>query len=79
MRALAWPDAFPEGDAGIMKALGERRRRPVRELAREWQPWRAYAVMHLWHASAARAPALEPAGGASKRPGRNTTRREEAV
>ncbi len=48
MRALAWPDAFPHTDLGVMKALGESR--PARVLARAeaWRPWRAYAVMHLW-------------------------------
>ena len=28
MRALAWPDAFPHTDLGVMKALGETRRAP---------------------------------------------------
>ena len=23
MRALAWPDAFPQADVGVLKALGE--------------------------------------------------------
>ena len=48
MRALAWPDAFPAADYGVMKALGERNLRRVRETAEQWRPWRAYAVMHLW-------------------------------
>ncbi len=49
MRALAWPDAFPHTDYGVMKALGERNPRKVLALAEVWRPWRAYAVMHLWH------------------------------
>jgi AraC family transcriptional regulator of adaptative response / DNA-3-methyladenine glycosylase II len=53
MRALAWPDAFPDGDVGVMTALGERRRALVREQATQWQPWRACAVMHLWRDLAA--------------------------
>jgi AraC family transcriptional regulator of adaptative response / DNA-3-methyladenine glycosylase II len=48
MRALAWPDAFPHTDLGVMKALGERNPRRVLEAAEAWRPWRAYAVMHLW-------------------------------
>ena len=48
MRALAWPDAFPHTDLGVMKALGERNPRRVLALAEKWRPWRAYAVMHLW-------------------------------
>ncbi len=53
MRALAWPDAFPETDHGVRKALGETSRRRVRALAEPWRPWRAYATLHLWNALAA--------------------------
>ncbi|SIS43540.1 Ada metal-binding domain-containing protein [Neptunomonas antarctica] len=49
MRALHWPDAFPHTDLGIMKALQERRPKKLLALAEKWRPWRAYAVMHLWH------------------------------
>jgi AraC family transcriptional regulator of adaptative response / DNA-3-methyladenine glycosylase II len=48
MRALAWPDAWPAGDAGLHKALGTRDARRAAELAAAWRPWRAYAVMRLW-------------------------------
>ena len=48
MRALGWPDAFPEGDVGVHKALGETARKSVRERMEAFRPWRAYAVMHLW-------------------------------
>jgi AraC family transcriptional regulator of adaptative response / DNA-3-methyladenine glycosylase II len=48
MRALAWPDAFPPTDLGVQKALGETRAQRVLAIAEAWQPWRAYAVMHLW-------------------------------
>ena len=54
MRALAWPDAFPHTDLGVMQALGETKPKRVLEIAEAWQPWRAYAVLHLWHANAAR-------------------------
>ncbi|MDB5865514.1 MAG: DNA-3-methyladenine glycosylase 2 [Betaproteobacteria bacterium] len=48
MRALAWPDAFPHTDLGVMKALGETGSRRVLAAGEAWRPWRAYAVMHLW-------------------------------
>ena len=48
MRALAWPDAFPHTDLGVMKALGETNARRVLAAGEAWRPWRAYAVMHLW-------------------------------
>lgn len=51
MRALAWPDAFPHTDLGVMKALGEKGARRVLEAGEAWRPWRAYAVMHLWMAT----------------------------
>ncbi len=48
MRALAWPDAFPHTDLGVMRALGETNARRVLAAGDAWRPWRAYAVMHLW-------------------------------
>jgi len=41
MRALGWPNAFPD-DA---TAAQPDRRAPA------WQPWRAYAAVHLWNRS----------------------------
>ncbi len=52
MRALAWPDAFPHTDLGVMKALGETDARRVLAAGEAWRPWRAYAVMHLWQSLA---------------------------
>jgi AraC family transcriptional regulator, regulatory protein of adaptative response / DNA-3-methyladenine glycosylase II len=49
MRALAWPDAFPHTDYGVMKAMQESSAKRVLARAEAWRPWRAYAVMHLWH------------------------------
>lgn len=49
MRALAWPDAFPAADVGVMKALGVRRARDALAASQQWRPWRAYAVIHLWN------------------------------
>ncbi len=52
MRVLGWPDAFPESDLGLRKALGGLSSRQARDRAERWRPWRAYAVMYLWtHAS----------------------------
>ena len=48
MRALRWPDAFPAGDLGLLKATGERSPQKLRERAEAWRPWRAYAAMYLW-------------------------------
>jgi AraC family transcriptional regulator of adaptative response / DNA-3-methyladenine glycosylase II len=55
MRALAWPDAFPHTDYGVMKALHDKSAASVLHRAAAWRPWRAYAVMHLWRS-------LEPEG-----------------
>jgi AraC family transcriptional regulator of adaptative response / DNA-3-methyladenine glycosylase II len=49
MRALAWPDAWPASDIGLMNALGSRDPKHITALAEAWRPWRAYAVMRLWH------------------------------
>jgi AraC family transcriptional regulator, regulatory protein of adaptative response / DNA-3-methyladenine glycosylase II len=54
MRALGDHDAFLAGDLGVRKgfeALGLGST-PKELLARaeRWRPWRAYAVMHFWHA-----------------------------
>jgi AraC family transcriptional regulator of adaptative response / DNA-3-methyladenine glycosylase II len=48
MRALAWPDAWPVADIGLMNALGTRDRAELLAQAEPWRPWRAYAVMRLW-------------------------------
>lgn len=57
MRALRWPDAFPAGDLGLRKALGDNG--PMREgellrLAETWRPWRAYAAVYLWDSLSAK-------------------------
>jgi AraC family transcriptional regulator, regulatory protein of adaptative response / DNA-3-methyladenine glycosylase II len=48
MRALAWPDAFPATDIGVLNALGTRDIKAVSIQAEAWRPWRSYAVMRLW-------------------------------
>jgi AraC family transcriptional regulator, regulatory protein of adaptative response / DNA-3-methyladenine glycosylase II len=64
MRALGEPDAFPAGDLGVRKALGNGAGllsvAAVERLAEPWRPWRAYAVMHLWASLTARRSAQRP-------------------
>ncbi len=48
MRALRWPDAFPDGDIGLRKAMGGLSPARLRAAAEPWRPWRAYAAQHLW-------------------------------
>ncbi|WP_231733134.1 MULTISPECIES: AlkA N-terminal domain-containing protein [unclassified Phenylobacterium] len=69
LRELREPDAFPQADIGLMRAMAdEAGLRPTADqlLARSeaWRPWRAYAAQHLWAAD----PGLAAAKGArSKR------------
>ncbi len=61
MRVLAWPDAFPPGDVAVLKAIDaigadaastatlNTRRRAAEQMAKQWQPWRSYAVLRLWN------------------------------
>jgi AraC family transcriptional regulator of adaptative response / DNA-3-methyladenine glycosylase II len=60
MRACGEPDAFPAGDAGLLRGGADaagRRPTPAELLTRAeaWRPWRAYAAHQLW--------ALDSAGG----------------
>ncbi len=52
MRALKMPDAFPDSDLGVRKALIDNGRLPtptqVIRRAESWRPWRAYATLYLW-------------------------------
>jgi AraC family transcriptional regulator of adaptative response / DNA-3-methyladenine glycosylase II len=48
MRAFRWPDAFPTGDLGLVKASRLGSARALGKVAERWRPWRAYAAMHLW-------------------------------
>ena len=57
MRALGEPDAFPAGDLGLCRALGEQDQ-PIsatesEKISEDWRPWRAYAALYLWTSSAA--------------------------
>lgn len=52
MRVSRDPDAFPDSDWGVVKALGVKGA-AARRWAEPCRPWRAYAVMHLWSSRAA--------------------------
>ena len=48
MRALRDPDAFPAGDLGLRRAIGDPTERELERRSEAWRPWRAYAAMLLW-------------------------------
>ncbi|HEY6565562.1 MAG TPA: DNA-3-methyladenine glycosylase, partial [Pirellulaceae bacterium] len=48
LRALRWPDAFPWGDLGLLKATRLSSSRELRKASEAWRPWRSYAAMYLW-------------------------------
>lgn len=57
LRELREPDAFPQADIGLMRAMADEtglRPNPAELLARAeaWRPWRAYAAQHLWASDA---------------------------
>jgi AraC family transcriptional regulator of adaptative response / DNA-3-methyladenine glycosylase II len=55
LRALGLPDAFPAGDLVLQKVMGHPGRlseKAAEAHSQSWRPWRAYAVLHLWHLSA---------------------------
>ncbi len=48
MRTLYWPDAFPASDRALQRAARVSGPGTLRARAERWQPWRAYAALHLW-------------------------------
>ncbi|MCZ6854525.1 MAG: helix-turn-helix domain-containing protein [Gammaproteobacteria bacterium] len=68
MRIAKDPDAFPESDWVVLKML-DATPAQVRRRARDWSPWRAYAVMYLWWGAdqKRRAQVLSATGGSGKR------------
>ena len=52
MRALRWPDAFPQGDLVLRKRLGGVTAAVAEEMSQAWRPWRSYATLHLWSGDA---------------------------
>jgi AraC family transcriptional regulator of adaptative response / DNA-3-methyladenine glycosylase II len=70
LRALGEPDALPSADLVLRRIAAPTSALlsgpQLEERARAWQPWRGYAVMHLW--AAASSPVREPErGGAPTR------------
>ena len=63
MRGMALPDAFPAGDLVLQQVLGRAQgkdrlsERATEAYSQSWRPWRASAVLHLWHLPAETAPA----------------------
>jgi AraC family transcriptional regulator of adaptative response / DNA-3-methyladenine glycosylase II len=57
MRALRWADAFPKEDIVVRNNLGGVSPRQAEERSQAWRPWRAYAVLHVWHLPPERRPA----------------------
>jgi AraC family transcriptional regulator of adaptative response / DNA-3-methyladenine glycosylase II len=51
MRALRWPDAFPDNDIAIRNNLGGVSAKQVAAMSQSWRPWRSYAVLHIWKKS----------------------------
>lgn len=51
MRILGWPDAFIASDLVVRKQLAPLSVKQIEARSQVWRPWRAYAVMHLWHAA----------------------------
>ncbi len=49
MRAMEWPDAFLETDAGVKKALQPYTAKELLKMAEAWRPWRSYATVNLWN------------------------------
>ena len=69
VRAAGDRDAFVPGDLVLRRALGAASPRAAAVLAEPWQPWRAYALFHLWTAAAYDAPgAPGPANGTVRTP-----------
>ncbi|MCA0402319.1 MAG: helix-turn-helix domain-containing protein [Proteobacteria bacterium] len=48
MRAFRWPNAFLKEDIAMRKNLGHLSAKEAEELSKAWQPWRSYALMHIW-------------------------------
>ncbi len=60
LRVAKDADAFPDGDWVVRKVLKATAAEAAKRAA-AWSPWRAYALMHLWHRAVQRA-APNPAG-----------------
>ena len=61
LRAVGWPDAFPGGDLGLIRASGLNPAE-LRNRAEAWRPWRGYAAILLWRSLAVALIPNHPAG-----------------
>jgi AraC family transcriptional regulator of adaptative response / DNA-3-methyladenine glycosylase II len=66
MRALRWPDAFPENDVAVRNNLGGVSAKQATQMSQAWRPWRSYAVLHIWK-HPVRPAAKRPSGPATSR------------
>ena len=69
LRELREPDAFPQGDVALQRAMAtpDGVRPNAAELlarAEAWRPWRAYAAQHLWAGDAVQTSATPAPNGA---------------
>ena len=88
LRALGDPDAWPDGDLGLRRAVARLAGGPaptpraLRALAEAWRPWRAYAALHLWTADStpgtARSAPSRRSRAAGAREARGAPRRNRA-
>jgi AraC family transcriptional regulator, regulatory protein of adaptative response / DNA-3-methyladenine glycosylase II len=67
LRAAGEPDAFPDGDAVLQRAVAlfagkAMSRAALRARAEAWRPWRAYAAQHLWSAETRGRSSLDDRG-----------------
>jgi AraC family transcriptional regulator of adaptative response / DNA-3-methyladenine glycosylase II len=49
MRVFGDRDDFPASDLGVAKVLKETNKEAAEKRSLAWQPWRAYATLHLWN------------------------------
>lgn len=49
IRALGDSNAFPASDLGLLRGLQTEKPAELLQRTEKWQPWRAYAAIHLWH------------------------------
>ena len=52
MRAWSWPDAFLPTDLVVRQRFPGLTPARISAYAERWRPWRAYALLHLWHGAA---------------------------
>lgn len=87
MRGLGEPDAFPDSDLGLLRAMEAAGQvaspKTLALRAEAWRPWRAYAALHLWaglgEAKQARKVEKTKAGAAARSPKRPSRAKGQAT